>query len=58
MANWAEFGVLTTLMDFQNNLFCMVVQAVNSIMEIKNSVYVLRLILSLNKLDASVNQAQ
>lgn len=35
MLNWTEFGVLMTLMDFQNNLFYMVVQTANSILEMK-----------------------
>ena len=56
------------LMDFQNHLFYMVVHTTNSILEMKKkgekkqtkktSVYVLRRILSLKKLDVSVNQPQ
>lgn len=39
MLNETGFGVLMTLMDFPNNLFYLVVQTANSILEMKKKVF-------------------
>lgn len=58
MLNWTKFSVFMSLTDFQNKLYNIVVQTANSTLELKKYVSILRWILGLKKLDASVNQPQ